>query len=88
MKKALLSMSSCLQRTLSGGLGSRQRRLRVAETLSLGDKRFVAVVQVDHQEFLIGGSSSSVSLLARLPSEQECGQEMSSLREISLAAGK
>src|SRR5258705_11713720 len=44
-----------------------RRNLRVCENVSLGDKRFVAVVQVDQERFLIGGSSSSVSLLARLP---------------------
>ncbi len=42
------------------------RILRVCENVSLGEKRFVAVVQVDDERFLIGGSSSSVSLLTRL----------------------
>lgn len=44
-----------------------RKNLRICETLSLGEKRFVAVVQVDDERFLIGGSSSSVSLLTRLP---------------------
>jgi len=44
-----------------------RKNLRVCENVSLGDKRFVAVVQVDEERFLIGGSSSAVSLLARLP---------------------
>jgi len=44
-----------------------RKNLRICETLSLGEKRFVAVVQVDEERFLIGGSSSSVSLLTRLP---------------------
>jgi len=42
------------------------RRLRVCETLSLGDRRFVAVIEFDHQEFLVGGSGNSLELLARL----------------------
>jgi flagellar biogenesis protein FliO len=42
------------------------RRLRVCETLSLGDRRFVAVIEFDGQEFLVGGSGSSFELLARL----------------------
>ena len=42
------------------------RNLRVCETVSLGEKRFVAVVQVDEERFLIGGSSTAVSLLTRL----------------------
>jgi hypothetical protein len=40
------------------------RRLRVLETVSLGEKRFAALLSVDGAEFLIGGSGSSVSLLA------------------------
>ena len=42
------------------------RRLRLSETLSLGDRRFVALIQVDRQEFLMAGSGSSLVLLARL----------------------
>jgi flagellar biogenesis protein FliO len=48
-------------------LGPRKtRRLRVRETLSLGDKRFLAVIEFDHQEFLVGGSGNSFALVARL----------------------
>ena len=42
------------------------RRLRVCETLSLGERRFLAVIEFDHQEFLVGGSGNSLELLARL----------------------
>lgn len=42
------------------------RRLRVCETLSLGDRRFLAVIEFDRQEFLVGGSGNSLELLARL----------------------
>ena len=45
---------------------SNSKRLHVAETISLGEKRFVAVIKVDGREFLVGGGSSSVSLLAQL----------------------
>ncbi len=41
------------------------KRLRVSETVSLGDKRFVALVNVGAREFLIGGGTQSVSLLAQ-----------------------
>jgi flagellar biogenesis protein FliO len=46
--------------------GSKSRRLRVCESVSLGEKRFVAVVQFETQQFLIGGGPASVNLLARL----------------------
>lgn len=48
-----------------------RKRLRVCETISLGEKRFVAVIQVDGEQFLVGGSSSSVSTLAHLERRQE-----------------
>ena len=42
------------------------RRLRVCETLSLGERRFLAIIEFDRQEFLVGGSGNSLELLARL----------------------
>ncbi len=42
------------------------RRLRLAETISLGEKRSVSIVQVDGSQYLIGCSSGSVQLLAVL----------------------
>jgi flagellar biogenesis protein FliO len=42
------------------------RRLRLSETLSLGEKRFLAVVQFQRQEFLVGGTGNSIALLAKL----------------------
>lgn len=57
-------------------LGSRhaKKRLRVCETVSLGEKRFVAVIEVDGEQFLVGGASSSVTTLARLEPAQEFSQ--------------
>ncbi len=49
------------------------RRLRVAETISLGEKRFVSIVQVDGAQYLIGGSASSVQLLAVLDQAPSVG---------------
>jgi hypothetical protein len=45
---------------------STTKRLHVSETISLGEKRFVAIVAVEGREFLIGGGVSGVSLLAQL----------------------
>ncbi len=42
------------------------RRLRVAESISLGEKRSVSIVQVDGAQYLIGCSAGSVQLLAVL----------------------
>ena len=48
-----------------------RKRLRVCESVSLGEKRFVAVIQVDGEQFLVGGSSSSISTLAHLERSRE-----------------
>jgi len=45
---------------------SSTKRLRVAETVSLGEKRFVAVVQVDGRHFLLAGGPTNIVLLAQL----------------------
>jgi flagellar biogenesis protein FliO len=44
----------------------RTRRLRVRETLSLGERRFLAVIEFDSQEFLVGGTGNSLTLMARM----------------------
>ena len=61
----------------------RRKRLRVCESVSLGEKRFVAVIQVDGQQFLVGGASNSIAMLAQLDKQaafsdllrQSCTQE-------------
>jgi len=42
------------------------RSLRLRESLPLGDRRFVAVVEFEQSRFLVGGTSASLVLLARL----------------------
>jgi hypothetical protein len=50
------------------------KRLRISETVSLGEKRFVAIVKVEGREFLIGGGTAGMSLLAQLGSASESGE--------------
>jgi len=47
-----------------------QRRLRLCENLQLGDRRFLSVVEFGHQKFLVGGTASSLAMLAVLPGSQ------------------
>lgn len=69
-----------LQRTRAAQTAS--RRLRVTETVSLGEKRFVSLVQVDGAQFLIGGSATSVQLLAHLkPQPDSSAQAMDEIQE-------
>jgi flagellar biogenesis protein FliO len=44
----------------------RTRSLRVCETLSLGERRFLMVVQFERRRFLIGATNQSISLVERL----------------------
>jgi flagellar biogenesis protein FliO len=53
---------------------SNTRRLRVAETVSLGEKRFVAVVQVDGRHFLLAGGPTNIALLAQLDTQENFGE--------------
>jgi len=45
------------------------RHLHLCESLAMGDRRFVAVIEYDRARFLVGGTSASLVLLARLDGE-------------------
>jgi flagellar biogenesis protein FliO len=66
---------------------SHPRRLRLTETLPLGERRFVAVLEFEEFRFLLGGTASSVVLLARLDAETE-EKENRSAREVVFDAIK
>jgi Flagellar biosynthesis protein, FliO len=48
------------------GMRRRERALRICETLPLGEKRFLAIVEFEGRRFLIGATNQSISLLDRL----------------------
>jgi flagellar biogenesis protein FliO len=58
------------------------KRLRLCESLALGDRRFVAVVEFEAERFLVGGTPSSLVLLSRLadPGERDEGSESTKRR--------
>jgi len=45
----------------------RERRLRLLETLPLGEKRLIAVLEFEEQRFLVAATPNNVSLLQTLP---------------------
>jgi flagellar biogenesis protein FliO len=53
---------------------SKPKTLFVQETATLGDRRFVSVIQFEGQRFLVGSSPSSVALLAQLPVASGCAR--------------
>ena len=50
-----------------------ERQLRLCETLGLGEKRFLAVVEFEQQKLLIGGTSNSLVMLAALSGREPVG---------------
>ncbi|SRR5258708_5154237 len=52
------------------------RRLRLCESLPLGERRFVAVIEFEQSRFLVGGTSSSLVLLADLGRHRGSDAEM------------
>jgi flagellar biogenesis protein FliO len=57
------------------------RRLRLCETLPLGERRFVAVIEFEQSRFLLGGTSSSLVLLSRL---EETGNQSEEERRVTI----
>lgn len=55
-----------LRRWLARPHRRRQRRLRLIETLSLGERRFIGLLSIDGRELLIGATTHSLSLLTEL----------------------
>lgn len=51
---------------LSTVASGRRRGLRLCESLSLGDKRILAIVECDHQRFLLAATPQNISLLQSL----------------------
>jgi len=60
-------LKSWLSRVIRRWSARPARQLRLRETLALGERRFLALVEVCGKRFLVGGTSSSLTLLAHLP---------------------
>jgi hypothetical protein len=63
------------------------KQLRVLETVALGEKRLVAVIQADGRRFLVGGGPSGVSLLTQLDQVQKSLNDFDSATGLSELAG-
>jgi Flagellar biosynthesis protein, FliO len=62
------------------------KQLQVVETLPLGEKRFVAILNVEGRKLLIGGGASGVALLTQLDDSTEDFDEMDALDDLSESA--
>lgn len=72
---------SAVWKPFIGRVRGQRKRLVVRDTTPLGDRRFVSVIQIEHQRFLIGYSPSTVTLLAQLPDEVAKVDESGSAHE-------
>lgn len=75
------SLLAWLRANIGGALSkittTRNRGLRLCESLSLGDKRILAIVECDRQRFLLAATPQSISLLQTLgpaPSQEIHGK--------------
>jgi len=53
----------------------RTRRLKLCETLSLGEKRILALVECENRRFLIAATAQNISLLETLGAAEEGGEK-------------
>jgi len=65
-KSGLETLRQTIGKRIQALLKRRKRIIRLCETLPLGERRFLAVVMVEDQRFLVGGTGNSIALLARL----------------------
>jgi len=65
----------------------RERSMRLCETLPLGEKRFLAIVQIEQQRFLIASSNQSISLLYCLDGSSQLLHQQASISRESCQDG-
>ena len=63
------------------------KKLCLAETVALGEKRFVAIIHAEGHKYLIGGGSSGVALLTQLDDSATLAKSFQSLKGAIEATG-
>jgi len=80
-------LSAVRQSPLGKGAYRRERRLRLCETVSLGERRLVALIQFDNQPLLVGVTGSSITLLTQPAPGTAVAPPVSDFRETLRASG-
>lgn len=62
------------------------KKLRLAETVALGEKRFVAIIHAEGRKYLVGGGAAGVALLTRLDEPNQSSDTHSILLGLPEAA--
>lgn len=85
MKRSVItSVRSLLNRAKDIRCKRKERAMHLCETLPLGDRRFLALVRVGEQKFLVGAAGSSISLLAEIPTSQDSGTHAQKVEDDAL----
>ena len=69
------------------GAAPAPKRLRLAETVALGEKRFVAIIYAEGHKYLVGGGASGVALLTRLDEPPKLIDSPEVLKDLVEVAG-
>jgi flagellar biogenesis protein FliO len=75
-------LSAVWRNSLGKVASRRERRLRLCETLSLGERRLVALIQFDGQPMLVGVTGSSITLLTPPASCASAAPSAADFREV------
>lgn len=88
-KNAAQPKADLLSRALSWlrGEAPSAKHLRLAETVSLGEKRFVAIIHAEGHKYLVGGGAAGVVLLTRLDGPADSAESFQPLEQLIGTAG-
>jgi flagellar biosynthetic protein FliO len=70
------------------GQSSSERNLKIIETLSMGDKRSISLIQMGGSRFLVGNTAHQISLLVALPDAVSLISESETLPEAPKSPSK
>jgi len=65
-----------------------ERNLKIIETLSMGDKKSISMIQMGNSRFLVGNTAHQISLLMTLPDSNPLISEPETLSEVPKAPSK
>lgn len=65
-----------------------EKNLKVIETLSMGDKRSIAMIEVGNRRFLVGNTAQQLSLLIALPESDPLTSQSETLSESAKGSSK
>ena len=71
----IILLYAAMKRWGDGMVGRKNRKIQVLESISLGEKRQLFLVQVQNQSFLLAAAGRQVSLLGTLEPETEASAE-------------